>query len=80
MRFFVIKHTDENKFVQFKAHSPYWTDDRFKAAAYETAIDAEIAMRRYGIPYCTPVVREPLRKDTNVPSDFYATGRDCPLL
>jgi hypothetical protein len=72
MTFWIIKHTDENKFIQFKGGSPYWTTDRFAAAAYESAVDAEIQMRRYGIPYCI-VIRRPklaeMRKDTNVPKE-----------
>jgi hypothetical protein len=80
MIFYVIKHTDDNMFIQFKGGSPYWTTNRHAAAAYESAADAEIQIRRYGIPYVTAVARQPLRKDTNVPSDFWATGRDCPGL
>jgi hypothetical protein len=80
MSFWIIKHTDEDKFICFKGGSPYWTTDRFAAAAYESAPDAEIQIRRYGIPHVIAVARQPLRKDTNVPSDFWATGRDCPSL
>jgi hypothetical protein len=87
MTFWIIKHTDENKFIQFKGGSPYWTTDRFAAAVYESAPDAEIQIRHYGIPYVIAVARQPLRtcspavrRDTNVPSDFWATGRDCPGL
>lgn len=57
MNFHVIRHVDEAKYVCFKAHSPYWTDDRFMAAAYESEADAATAMRRHGIPHCVVVVR-----------------------
>lgn len=83
MTFWIIKHLTDDKFITFKGGSPYWTTNAFQAAVYESAPDAEIQMRRYGIPYCI-VIRRPklaeMRKDTNVPSDFWATGRDCPGL
>lgn len=59
MKFYVIKHTDD-RYVRFKAHSPYWTGDRFEAAAYETEADAMIAIRRFCLPHCKAVIREPL--------------------
>jgi hypothetical protein len=58
MIFYIIKHTDEDKYIRFKGGSPYWTTDRSWAAVYESAADADITMRRYGIPYCTAVRRE----------------------
>jgi len=78
MAIYVIKHTTEDKFIQMKAHSPYWTDDIFKAAAYDSEVDAQIEMKRYGIPHCTAVTRKQYT-GTNVASDFY-TSRVEPYL
>ena len=57
MTFCVIKHTDEYRFVVFKRGRPYWVTDPKRASPFPSAADAQIAMRRYGIPYVHVVAR-----------------------
>jgi hypothetical protein len=52
---YVIKHTDRNEFVRCRKVMSFWTDELDEATKFDTEIDAEIEIRRRGIPYCRPV-------------------------
>ena len=57
MIFWIIKHTDEEKFICFKGGSPYWTDKRHEACPYQSQGDAQSDIRRYGLAYVNAIKR-----------------------
>ena len=51
---YVIKHTDEDKYVHARKVLAFWVEEIEEATRYETEADAEIAIRTLSIPYVKP--------------------------